>query len=528
MSFRHAVCNGFFVAAMAGLCFGADWPEWRGPGRDGVVRDSPPLMDAFPDGGPREVWRCKDIPGHDLGGYGSVSVAAGRVYVYANTRVRTPQPEKVLTKAALEAMGWIPDLPEALWTAVDEARVSPERVGLAADKVEPWVKDWLAGHLSADTKTYEAKLTERLKQGQSAMPLPVLRALAAVRDKKFAGEPELRDWFTAEAIPANWHATVIQKAAVVLETGFDDIFCVDAETGKLLWTQRYPGQTYPYQCSSTPCLAEGRCYVGGSAGSLYCLDAVTGAEVWKGKSKAGPKQQVGGSFVVQDGVAVLLGGSLMGFDAASGRVLWTQDAVKGLHASPARWRRGDRTYLICNGSMDAVCVDPQTGTVLWKVPGGGPSTPVLCGDVFVLYTPNAKTGLAAYRLSETAPQQLWKLPYTDRGASPVIHEGFVYIMGGWQKPHAVCVELESGKVAWEVKTPAETEISSPVVADGKIWHVFGMSGHTSLYCLRATPEKYTLLGTAPIPAVTATSPAIADGRIYLRLPDAVVCYDLRR
>ena len=130
-------------------------------------------------------------------------------------------------------------------------------------------------------------------------------------------------------------------------------------------------------------------------------------------------------------------------------------------------------------------------------------------------------------ISANGAEQLWRLPYSDRGASAVIHDSFVYVVGGWQKPHAVCAGLESGKIAWQTRVPA-TEISSPVVADGKIWYVFGMSGRTSLYCLRATPKRYVLLGKAAIPAVTATSPAIADGRIYLRLPNAVACYDLRR
>jgi len=473
------------------------------------------------------VWRHKGIPGHKNGGYGSVSLAAGRVYVYANTRVRVPQPQKVLTEAALRALGWAPDMPEALWEAVEQARASPERAALRGDKLEGWVQEWLKRHITDETKRHEKKCAGLLKRGGKAAPLPVLRALATVRDREFATEAELRAWLEEKAVPADWRQPVLAKAAVVVETGYDDIFCLDAGSGALLWTKRYPGRTYAYQCSSTPCIAEGRCYVAGSAAALYCLDAVTGAEVWKGASKARAPQQIGASFVVQDGVAVLLGGVLMGFDAASGQELWAQKAVKGVHASPARWRCGDRTYLICNGAGETFCIDARTGAVVWKFAGGGWSTPALCGDLLALYTRNTKIGLAAYRLSAGGAQQLWRLPYSDRGASPVIHDGFVYAVGGWQKPHAVCVGLESGKLAWEVKVPT-TEISSPAVADGKIWYVFGMHTKTSLYCLRATPEKYDLLGTATIPVVTATSPAIADGRIYLRMLDAVACYDLRR
>ena len=527
MRVRCGVLVGSCVAVVAGVCRGADWPEWRGPGRDGIVRGGRALIDGFAKGAPREVWRCKGIEGHANGGYGSVAVADARVYVYANTRVRKPQPVKVLTRPTLRSLGWTPELPDTLRQAVEQARVCPERAALAKDRVGPWVKAWLAQHLTDKTKRYTRACAERLKRGPGAMPLDVLGKLATVQDKKFAHEAELRAWLAREAVPAQWRAMLVNRAAVVHQTGYDDVFCIDATTGALLWTKRYPGRTYAYQCSSTPCIAGGRCYVAGSGAMVYCLDAATGKEVWKGKSKASAKQQVGASFVVEDGVAVLLGGVLMGFDAAAGTVRWTQNAVRGVHASPARWRVADRTRLVCNSGNQTVCVDPRTGDVVWRVPGGGLSTPAIAGDRLALYTSNKKIGLAAYRLSTDGAKQLWRLPYSDRGSSPVIHDGFVYAIGGWQKPHAVCVNLDTGKLAWQTKVP-QTEISSPVVADGKIWYVFGMFTRTSLYCLRATPTRYTLLGAAPIPVVTATSAAIADGRLYLRLPHAVACYDLRK
>jgi hypothetical protein len=141
----------------------------------------------------------------------------------------------------------------------------------------------------------------------------------------------------------------------------------------------------------------------------------------------------------------------------------------------------------------------------------------------VVYTRSAKLGIVAYSLTATGAEQLWTQPFHDRGASPVVHDGHVYAIGGRKTPRAVCVELATGKIAWE-ETVAQTEISSPIIADGKIWYPFG----SSLHCWRPTPERYDLLGTAKIPIVTATSPAIADGRIYLRLNDGVGCYDLRR
>src|SRR5207249_8925740 len=51
-----------------------DWPQWLGPKRDGVWRETG-LLDKFPEGGPKVLWR---VP--VSGGYSGPAVAEGRVY----------------------------------------------------------------------------------------------------------------------------------------------------------------------------------------------------------------------------------------------------------------------------------------------------------------------------------------------------------------------------------------------------------------------------------------------------------------
>lgn len=61
--------GSFFVAA-------ADWPQWRGPDRDGVSKETG-LLQKWPAGGPKLVWQSKDLGQ----GYGSPSVVGDRIYV---------------------------------------------------------------------------------------------------------------------------------------------------------------------------------------------------------------------------------------------------------------------------------------------------------------------------------------------------------------------------------------------------------------------------------------------------------------
>ena len=52
--------------------------------------------------------------------------------------------------------------------------------------------------------------------------------------------------------------------------------------------------------------------------------------------------------------------------------------------------------------------------------------------------------------------------------------------------------------------------------------------HNYIEMIQATPEKYVLLGSFEPKGLCAfTSPAVADGRMYLRLRDGLACYDLR-
>ncbi|MFM8734165.1 MAG: PQQ-binding-like beta-propeller repeat protein [Pirellulales bacterium] len=63
------------AAAGTGVVCADDWPQWQGPGRDGVWRERG-LVDSMPSGGLPVAWR---VP--VAGGYAGPAVADGRVYL---------------------------------------------------------------------------------------------------------------------------------------------------------------------------------------------------------------------------------------------------------------------------------------------------------------------------------------------------------------------------------------------------------------------------------------------------------------
>jgi outer membrane protein assembly factor BamB len=312
-------------------------------------------------------------------------------------------------------------------------------------------------------------------------------------------------------------------------TSADLVFCLDATTGKTLWKARLSEPGMAETASSTPCLADGRLYLPGSGRKVYCLNADNGNPIWETQLSRRGNAPIASSVAVIGKVAVLLADMLTGLDAQTGTVLWTQERIAGCESSPARWNSKRRDYVLCNSLTETHIVDPLDGKILWSVPGGGKSTPVVAqeygGDFLINMSHNRKNGLSAYRLTDAGPQKLWTLSFTDRGSSPAVFDGHVYAIAGGGSGHGarlLCVHLDTGKVAWDEAIDF-AEVSSPVVADGKMFAVCG----TILWLLQATPEKYSVLSQADYRITLCTSPAVAAGRLYLRQAGAVVCYDLR-
>jgi outer membrane protein assembly factor BamB len=59
---------------------GADWPQWRGPDRSGVSKESG-LLKQWPEGGPKLLWQVNDLGD----GYATPIVVGNRIYMLSNT-----------------------------------------------------------------------------------------------------------------------------------------------------------------------------------------------------------------------------------------------------------------------------------------------------------------------------------------------------------------------------------------------------------------------------------------------------------
>lgn len=462
----------------------AEWRQWRGDNRDGVASSSPPLVSSLPAEGLRPVWISEKIASGNDGGWGSPVVADGKLYLFAHTRVQ--QAEKQLP---------------------------PRKY--------PYLAEDKRGHLSAQ----EYIEYEKLRREEDAM----------------------RGTF--------YH---------FLET----VHCLDATSGKPIWKNEKKSVYTRFLQSGSPTIAGRKLYILGAAFTARCVDAYSGETLWEQRLPGEFTDEfMDSSFAVADGVAVVLAGRLFGLDAETGSIVWQGDEKKtrGTHTSPVVWKSGDKELVIVNvAGEDTICVEPKTGRELWRVKSqANNSTPVIAGNRMVTMGNSRRAGLRCFEISETEAKETWVYQkIADKGSSPVIIDGHVYAQG---ERRMACVDLATGEEGWSTLLDLNTpQYTSLVAADRKVIYT-----HDGVLCVAAEPAEYRPLVQAKIdkqgllateetfrkmlkldelerspdglekslklfqqevgnhgPLVCA-SPAIVDGRLYVRLKQGIGCYDLR-
>src|SRR5687767_10803338 len=66
---------GLFLCIEVAAQAGSDWPQWRGPNRDGISKETG-LLKQWPEQGPPLVWKATGAGG----GYSSFAISNGRLY----------------------------------------------------------------------------------------------------------------------------------------------------------------------------------------------------------------------------------------------------------------------------------------------------------------------------------------------------------------------------------------------------------------------------------------------------------------
>jgi outer membrane protein assembly factor BamB len=171
-----------------------------------------------------------------------------------------------------------------------------------------------------------------------------------------------------------------------LVDGQEVLRCLNAETGKEIWQDKYEAQGATGPASghagprSSPTVAEGKVVTLGVRGMLSCLDAETGKVLWrKDEYKAWPQFFVSSSPIVIDGLCIAqLGGrdngAIVAYDLAKGEQKWKAADASPAYASPVAVTSGGSPLIIAMTAGKMVALQPGDGKVAWEAElgGGGP------------------------------------------------------------------------------------------------------------------------------------------------------------
>lgn len=334
------------------------------------------------------------------------------------------------------------------------------------------------------------------------------------------------------------------------------IWARDEATGAPVWATRVAGKgsiSYNEGPRSTPTVDGDRIYGVGVQGDLACLDASTGKLIWAKNYKTDFRGRMMSGWgysesVLVDGDNVICtpGGdaaALVALDKKSGRVVWTArvpDTGGSGYASvmPAEVG-GVRMYITWLRSK-LVGVAAKDGQLLWENsrPANGTAnipTVLVKGDL-VFASTGYNAGATLLKLRAAGSRVTAEEVYDLTGSQVQSHHGgmvlvgdHVYLGHGHNRGTPICVELATGKVVWKADRPVASGSAGVVYADGNL--VFRhQEGKVAL--VEATPAGYKLHGSFDQSdrsnANAWSHPVIANGKLYLRDQDVLICYDLRR
>ena len=269
------------------------------------------------------------------------------------------------------------------------------------------------------------------------------------------------------------------RVYAIFATG--DIICFDMD-GNRIWARNLGLPDNHYGHSSSLVMLKDKVYVQydtNKSRKLIALNAATGETTWetvrKGKiSWASPiLAEVNGKFQV-----VLSSEPIVaGYDAATGKELWSVDCMMGeVGPSPAF---GSGLIFAANEYAKLVAIDPVKNAKVWE------------SDEFM-------------------PEV----------ASPVTANGLLFIATSYGV--LACYDAKSGEKYW-VKEDGPGYYSSPVIADNKLY-TFDTSGKMRVFEV-AKVEK--ILGEGNAAEKVTSTPSFAEGRMYLRTPNFIYCIGVK-
>jgi outer membrane protein assembly factor BamB len=318
----------------------------------------------------------------------------------------------------------------------------------------------------------------------------------------------------------------------------DNVYCFDAETGKILWKHEYP-------CSSkdpngyhgtrcTPTVDGAHVYTVSREGDFFCLDVANGKAKWSKNFKKEFDSKVprwgfsGSPLVEKDWVVAEVSGksSVVALKKETGEVVWQAGTDAAGYGSLIAFALGGERCFLQFSSDHLVCRRMKDGSEMWRSPwktryGVNASTPIIQGDEVFLST-GYGYGCALLKMSASGAKEIWQNKnMRNHVNSCVLADGFLY---GYDENELKCLDWKTGEVKWGNGGYGK---GSLMVADGKLI-LYGQNG--KLGVAEAVPTGFKEISSfqALGGKDTWANPVLANGRIYIRNLDKLLALDVKK
>jgi outer membrane protein assembly factor BamB len=343
--------------------------------------------------------------------------------------------------------------------------------------------------------------------------------------------------------------------------GEEALWALAEQDGKTLWSVPLgarPVQGMPQAQDGpgcTPTVDGERLYVLSMAGELSCVQASDGKILWRRSlQKDFGAQALTWSYresPLVDGNKVLCtpgapGATVVAFDKLTGETIW-KSAVTGnprpAYASAIAIDFGGQRQYVHFTAKALIGVAAADGKFLWQYtrvangPGINCSTPIY-HDGHVLAASAYGAGGAWLKLKKDAAgefdaEEVWlSKKMQNQHGGMIVHNGAVFgANGGNEGGSLVCLELSSGKVLWDERDHPERKVTkgSIALAGGRLYY---RTESGTVLLLEPNSKEYTERGRFDQPSRTTkpawAHPVIANGKLYIRDHDLLLCYDVKR
>ena len=323
----------------------ADWPQWRGPGRDGISAEVG-LLDEWPKEGPKLLWQVKSVGG----GYSTPAVQGDRLYLLGN---------EGLENESVKALG-VKDGKEIWSVRIGKVGNPDQRPQYPAARSTPTVEGEVLHALGSDGDLVCLETAAGKERWRKSLRTD------------FGGKPGM--WAYAESPLVDGDVLVVTPGGAEAT-----IVALRKSSGDVIWKSAVPGGDEAGYASAIIVEAGGvKQYVQFLQKGLVGVDAKTGKFLWRYEKTAQGSPANIPTPIAHDGHVYSAtgrsGGGLVRLKVGEGSI--TAEEVYFSKKLPTSIGGAVKLgeYLYGTTGQAAICVQFTTGEVKWEERGVGPGS----------------------------------------------------------------------------------------------------------------------------------------------------------